>query len=183
MAQLKKNDAPEAIDLNQVLATSTAPMAILSQEKLGIAVLMRQTVRDGHYMTFLSDTGQSLTFQQGTLIATRGSGNDLMSSELGTLPDLIRTRREGKGTRQMHYLNGEGQTLTLTFRCEVQRGDTEPFASGVINTTARLMAETCKGDDGYEFTNAYLVSQNGTVLSGRHWLNPQTGSVVFQRLR
>lgn len=177
-----KDAGPQQVDVQKILSETTEPLAILSQEKTQVTILLRKVAQNGWHSTYASDDGQSLSLRRGIITATRGGGNDLMATELESSVALVSSTREGKSNRRMHYVNGDGERFSLSFDCEVLRGKREPFVSGLIATTTQLMVEQCKNDQ-YEFANTYLISSDGQVLGSRQWINPQVGSVLFQMIR
>lgn len=177
----KSAEVAEPVDLVQIMATTSEPLALLVMESQQITVLIREVAKNGSFSTFHSDEGQALNFDKGVLIATRGGGSDLMSSQIAPSMRLILSEREGSAQRVMTYLTGDGRSIDMPFDCKVLRGKREPFESGDIKTTTQLMVEQCS-DGTYEFANTYLVS-SGQVLSSRQWINPDIGSVLVQMIR
>ena len=101
---------------------------------------------------WLAPSGSGFTFEGGLLVATRGVGKDLMSSDLSQLRVLLRDGRDGTAERFHSTLDGEGRVVLKSYVCDVT----------VRNETAR---EDCAGLNE-TFVNIYqIVPGVGTVLS------------------
>lgn len=132
--------------------------------------------------TYGNDQRQTMTLRRGIVTATRGLGDDLMSSDISQTAALIAARRAGQGTRIMRFLDGEDQTREIVMTCSVTRGDAAPVALGEVNTTATAMTETCRSGSR-TITNTFLVDASGRSLGSRQWLSEMNGYMLFQTLR
>jgi len=181
---LNRNQPTEASGTNVAAFLAKAPgsVALVSFEETGETDVAAVVARENGYATFVTPAGTSFTAKNGILAATRGYGNDIMSSDIDATLKLVSAKRTGTVSREMRYLNGAGETVAISFSCRVQLGDLAPIQSGEINTTARIVVESCTGNE-FEFDNTYMVDNSGTVLSSRQWLNPVTGKIIFQLLR
>ncbi|GGB26209.1 hypothetical protein GCM10011324_40000 [Allosediminivita pacifica] len=103
---------------------------------------------------WLAPDGSGFTFDEGLLVATRGVGNDFMSSDLSQLRALLRSGRDGTAERFHSLLNGEGRIVLRSYVCSVT----------ISGLTAR---EDCAGLTE-NFINIYQISPGtGRVLSSR----------------
>lgn len=167
------------------LTTTTGPVALYSLEDRKAVAVLRPIARNGAYQTWASygsSDRRSATTRNGVLTATRGLGNDLMSSRIEPLLDVVSRREDGVATIQQRYLDGENKIVTLKSDCKITRGETETLAgaNGSI-AVVRMTAECWQSDRGV--VNSYLVDQNGTILQSRHWAGPTMGYSRIQRLR
>lgn len=168
--------------INQVLATKSGPLALVTVETRKASALVIQIGQNGRYRTYATEQRQTLTFRGGMITSTRGLGGDLMSSEETALLSLVSRKSNGAAPYTMRFLTGEGVTATLQYNCTVSPGGTAPVSLGAINTVARQMTADCTGSDG-SFRNTYLVDGAGDIISTRQWLGAFTGYVAAQQLR
>jgi len=171
---------------NQALANTEGPLAIYHLEKHKASAILRPIARNGAYVTWASYGGSerlSVTSKDNVLTATRGLGNDLMSSELDSLLALVTARQDGTAEIRQNYLDGENQTYAITSVCTVRRGDRAdvPGATGG-SVAATTMTATCRGG-GDTIENRYVVSDTGAILRSRHWAGPSMGHSVISRIR
>ncbi len=171
---------------NEALARTEGPVAIYHLEKHKASAVLRPIARNGDYVTWASYTGSerlSVTSKDNVLVATRGLGDDLMSSELEGLLALVKARQDGTAEIRQNYLDGENQTHEVTSVCTVRRGAREnvPGATGG-QVRATTMTATCRGEDE-TVENTYVVSDAGEILRSRHWAGPSMGHSVISRLR
>ncbi len=125
--------------------------------------LRRAALLPGGGTLWLSPSGSGFTFEDGLLVATRGVGEDLMSSDLTQLRALLRAGRDGTAERFHTTLDGEGQVVLESYVCTVT----------VRGGTAR---EDCAGLTR-NFVNNYTIAPGtGTVLSSRQ----RTGQGIWR---
>lgn len=175
----KGNAAPKRVSpeqIKQVAAQSAQPIVLIDFANTGNNALIAEIERNGPVHTYATSARQTVSFENGLVRGTRGLGGDLMSVELGSLPELVARRHSGATRREMRFLNGEDITVRYQFTCSVQAG----APSGQPRTTP--MSESCTQTDGnIRFTNTYQVDGHGRVLNSRQWLGPSLGDAkVFQ---
>ncbi len=117
---------------------------------------------DGNTL-WLAPDGSGFTFDEGLLVATRGVGNDLMSSDLSQLRALLRAGRDGTAERFHSLLDGEGRIVLRSYVCSV-------------TISGQIAREDCAGLSE-NFINTYQISPGtGRVLSSRQ----QAGRGIWQ---
>ncbi|EAQ24216.1 YjbF family lipoprotein [Roseovarius sp. 217] len=169
----------------KALANTTGPVALYALEDRKAAAVLRPIEQNGPHQTWASygsSDRRSATTRNGVLVATRGLGNDLMSSRIEPLLDVVTRRENGVAKIQQRYLDGENKIVTLKSDCKITRGDTETLAGA--NGTAsvvRMTAECWQSDRSV--VNSYLVDSSGRILQSRHWAGPTMGYSAIQRLR
>lgn len=177
-----KAAAQPPMRLSDALKASPSPMAALVSRGSNAKTLLQQVDTNGPYRTYFTPGGQSLTFRNGFVTATRGLGNDLMSSSFGETHALISARKSGSGTRTLRYLTGEGRTVELVFDCVITQAGNEHMIAGELNIRTQVMEESCTNEH-YSFSNGYQVAPSGMVVSSRQWLSPMTGYAAIDQLR
>ncbi|WP_217650073.1 YjbF family lipoprotein [Thalassovita taeanensis] len=180
----KNKKAPPSVQTNvgTVLKSTPKPLALVELGEHKSAAFVVEIERNGPYRTFATAQRQSIVMRQGVVTATRGLGNDLMSSSVSGSLNLITQRRAGAAQRVMRYLDGENITRELVFDCKVSVGGSEGYSAGEIHAQTRIVTEACTSPVR-SFTNRYLVSNAGMVLSSTQWLSPIGGSAQISILR
>lgn len=167
------------------LAKTSDSVAVYALEERKAVAILRPVARNGPHITWASygsSERRSATTQNGVLSATRGLGNDLMSSRLAPLLDVVARREDGVATIRQRYLDGENKTVTLVSDCEITRGDTETLdVGGRAIPVVRMRAQCWQPERGVD--NSYLVDDAGRILESRHWVGPTMGYSTVRLLR
>lgn len=152
------------------LEQTTEPLVVLTLPRVQGSALLVQHSKIDNYRVF-SDVQVTVTLEGGVLAETRNIGNDLMSSQNGSLPELLALRLEGDYQRALRTLDGEGHEVTLTFDCRLSE------------LSQKSMIENCTSP-GRAFKNIYeFSSDNGSLAKSEQWLNSMHGHVVIEYLR
>lgn len=174
--------AQAAGDMAAALQNSDLPLALAVLEQRGVTAILTRIETNGAYGTWASSDRRSITIREGMVTATRGLGNDLMSSDAGGLAALIAARREGSGVRKQRYLDGENHTVEVIAECSVERAGGKQIKAGAVNTRATTMVESCSAGET-RFQNSYDVDSRGFSVATRQWLGPVVGYVRIQVFR
>ncbi len=165
------------------LANTDAPIALVVLEGRNATAILTQIEQNGAYVTWATPDRRSITTRGGVVTATRGLGNDLMSSSLGESLALISGRKSGSAQRVMRNLDGENHTVELVLSCDYAKGGGKRLSAGELkNVATTQMTETCSSGET-QFTNSYLVDGRGRIVQSRQWLNPTNGHMTIQLLR
>lgn len=164
------------------LRANKLPQKLVRIESRNANAIMVQIEQNGSYKTWATGDRRSVTFRRGIVTATRGLGQDIMSSDTQQVSTLINGRRSGNATRAYRYLNGQNQTVTLSFDCSVNTAGRAHYRMGQVNAAAVRVVETCQSDR-LTIENTYLVSSSGTVVQSRQWLGPINGYFSIELLR
>ena len=165
------------------LAATDAPLALVALEGRKATSILTRIEQNGAYETWATPDRRSITMRGGIVTATRGLGNDMMSSSLGQSLALISGRKAGTATRAMRFLDGENHTVELVLSCDYARGGGKRLSAGELSNVATTqMTETCAAGTT-QFTNSYLVDGRGRIVHSRQWLSPTSGHMLIQPLR
>jgi len=181
-----QDPAQVAASVSEALTVLEGPLALATFEKTQNNVVLRQIETNGAYRTWTSwGSGErrSITTLNGTITATRGLRNDLMSSDVSQSLALISARQSGSANRVQRYLDGENLIVEMRASCTITRGDATRVQVGEIDRAAVQMIERCQTNDGENFSNIYNVDGSGRVLQSVQWLNDFYGVTVVQQLR
>lgn len=148
-------------------AGNSQPILLVELPQAGAVASLSIVGQNNGAISWIDPTGVSVVTRRGVVIATRGLGFDLMSSDTrGTMNAL---RGGASGYSRFHrYLNGEGLPQDITFSCSAARGGGQ-------------ISETCTNPDG-SFTNSYQL-RGSEVVQSRQWLGRQIGYASITRLQ
>ena len=139
--------------------------------------------RNGDVTVWQTLDGITVSFRRGVLIATRGLGDDLMSSDVeGTLAMLRGANTQAYYPQIRSYLDGEDQTRFRSYQCRRSERAQERVGLGDETRNLRRVTEHCVSPDA-EATNTYWLDQAGNVVMSRQWVRPGTGYMQTQYVR
>ncbi|SFR02022.1 YjbF family lipoprotein [Poseidonocella sedimentorum] len=172
MREAQQLPPPEA-----VLAATEAPVILVTSESTGLAGYLVEIETNGPVHTFGTSDRRSMSFNGGLLVATRGLGDDLMSTDVTAALAALRGATgavtagpEFTARREVLLLGGAGGSERFVFDCTYARVE-----DGVVT-------ERCAGPEA-RFTNSFSVGPDGHLLRSRQWISPNLGSVDIQHLR
>lgn len=119
--------------------------------------------------------GITVSFRRGVLIATRGLGDDLMSSDVDhTLAMLSGSLPQADYPQVRSYLDGEDQTQFQTYQCRRTDLSTQQTKLGAVTRDLRHVTELCTSTEG-DVSNSYWLDATGAVVKSRQWVAPNVG--------
>ena len=174
-----------ASEITQAMAAIDGPLAVVSFEKPQTAAVIRIVETNGAYRTWGSwgrSERRSVTTRNGLIVATRGLGHDLMSSDVGDTLNLVSRREAGHAKRVQRYLDGNNTIVAVEADCTIQRAGATEVQMGAGKRAVVDMIESC--DAGAQsFRNTYKVASDGRILQSDQWLGEPFGQAVLQHLR
>ena len=130
---------------------------------------------------WLGVDGTTITFKDGHLIATRGLGEDMMSSE-GTFPSFHLISGSAEYFKTQSWLSEDNQTKSLNYSCTAA---VESARKAIIifdkTFLVQRAVETCKAGDS-TIKNEYFFERNGVVRRSRQFHSPALGYIFVERL-
>lgn len=169
--------------IQQSLQATSQPIVAVALPKRKAIAIMPRIETNGAYATHGTSERRSLTLKHGMVTATRGFGEDLMSSDVDAALAMIRGRKAGTVQRVQRYLDGQNRTVALETTCKVTPGGAVRYQSGELNRRAVKVHESCKAQST-RFTNSYQVdAATGRILQAQQWVSPLNGKVLVQQLR
>lgn len=182
----QRGPTPQAPELTpELLAGVDFPLIRTRNLSVGSSATLAGVSRRGSasapVMVWRGADGATFTTRSGLLVATRGTGDDLMSADVrGTEAAL----RSGGGSYARSYVVLQGNTRgrTLNFDCTLQAAGAETLTLvGQRRDTTRL-EESCSGPEG-AFRNTYWRGGDGTLWQSRQWSGPEIGHLVIELLK
>lgn len=165
--------------------TSLPEGAALMEFKIpqkGFATLIYEAGSSGGVRRWRAIDNVALHTRDGMLISTRGTGDDLMTTQVDGAAALIASGGTGQITRFHRRLDGEDQFEMRAWVCDIRPDGYEeiPVSQTEVSTTLR-MAEVCHGThDG--FTNLYWV-EDGQIRRQLQHFSAQIGPVQLLFLK
>ena len=160
-----------------------APLQPIATERLrvvlpktGAEASLAPVSRRGDVTVWQTLDGITLSFRGGTLIATRGLGDDLMSAGVDGRLEMLRGVGEaGYYPHIRSYLDGEDRTVFRSYQCRRATGtESEAEAEADRDDTSRRLRridELCVSPVD-RFTNVYWQDPGGTIIRSRQWISP-----------
>ncbi len=174
-----------ASEITRAMAATDGPLAVVSFEKPQTAAVIRVVETNGAYRTWGSwgsSERRSVTTRNGLIVATRGLGNDLMSSDVDDTLNLVSRREAGHAKRVQRYLDGNHTIVAIEADCTIQKGGATEVQMGAGKRAAVEMIESCNAGER-SFRNTYKVASDGRILQSDQWLGEPFGQAVLQHLR
>jgi len=154
----------------------------VSLPKVGAQATLAPVARRNDATVWQTLDGITLTFLAGVLTATRGLGEDLMSSDAsGTVRMLAGHLGDAYYPMIRSYLDGEDQTRFPAYQCRRSEETTHQINVGDTAISARRIEEVCVSPD-HRFTNIYWLDDARTLMRSRQWVSHTIGHMVTERV-
>lgn len=168
--------------VRRAMALTDRSVIFVQIERSGLIAALGEFGRNGAVRTYATAQNQTLSYRSGILVATRGTGDDLMSADTAPAAALIHARRSGAAKHVWRHLDGEGIERSLTMRCTINPAGAQDFPfAGRFWSTIR-MDERCVAGP-LVVTNNYWVAGDGTIAMSRQWVSRGVGHVTVQLAR
>lgn len=173
------------IAVTRALASTENQLALLTLEDNDMIALITVIESNGPYRTWASlgsSERRSVTSRSGFISATRGLGNDLMSSDVNGLLDNLDGTDMSAVRQVLRHLDGENVIVETVLQCEITDRRSESYEFGEISETGTRIVLACQNEPEV-MEVSYLVTKKGRVVEARQWLGPTLGMSTFQQLR
>ena len=183
LAACAQEPAPDLRGLLSGAAIDRSPQPLILAELPSqnvVATLIPRDTLDG-VATWRTGRGQTLSFRDGVLVATRSLGNDLMSADVAGTQAALRGGPQKGYSRLMTYLDGQGQTLFRAMLCSMDIGQPATVNSFDVAFSTTLKVERCYTTSN-SVENRYWLNANGTMRRAEQWVGPSTGPLTIEWL-
>ena len=129
--------------------------------------------RSGSKVTWVDSENNSITLENGVIVATRGLPRDLMGADTAQVWAAIRAG--GGNAQRTHEFLTDGEQITqqlLQCRIVAQGSDTVRRLRQELDS--RRFEETCEGD-GLQLTNIYWLNRDNLLLRSLQAISPDAG--------
>ena len=184
IAKRRASGQPQAA--NQItraqLDAVSVPLVRLTILRNGSAATAEAVAENNGTVTYLMATGQTIYLNNGVLMGTRGTGQDLMAVGLPTT-QMLEAADGGPYTRVHRYLNDQGQLETVSATCTATPGPRGSVTVVEQRHSIRRVTENCTADDIAPFTNLYDIDpKSGRVWRSSQWVGPEAGHMLLEQL-
>ncbi len=153
-------------------------IVFLPSRHAGGNLLLQNTL--GDVKTWITADNISISTRHGVIIATRGITPDLISADVSESLALLRSGKNGRASRMMSYLDGEGRIVTHSYKCNVTNKGDDAITASEKSIPVWSMEEVCYGLDD-RFTNLYWVARSsGEIIQARQRINREIGDMTFR---
>ncbi|SDK67930.1 YjbF family lipoprotein [Aliiruegeria lutimaris] len=158
---------------------SEAPqIAAILESRDGGAVL-RQVARNGDVTTWRSAGGDTLSLEDGIIVATQSLTPDILSVE-GLFPSRWRSMARPLETTRLHrHVDGEEKVVIRGYQCEISQGVSDIVTIAGKSRPVSRTDESCFNAD-QSFTNSYWLDNSGELVQSRQWLGDDLGYIRLQ---
>jgi hypothetical protein len=172
-------NAATLASLRQILVQVGKPIYSVTIKKTGYANMMTPYGQNRNVQTWASGTPETVSLRDGILVATRGFGNDIMTS---VAPDLSRLRGAGGSFHRIYYyLDGADQPFSLEFDCQYEAKGSETVTVVGQSYATRRVNENCASATT-RFQNVYWFEGSGKLRQSDQFVSPQLATMRLQRV-
>lgn len=172
---------PRAVLTRAQLDAEDLPILLVELPELKVAATLAPSGRNKDVETWASGDQASLSFRRGVLVATRGLGSDLMSSDVAGTLTMLGTGRDDYYLRLNTRLDGEYQTKFQAFQCRRVTALPERITIFERRHNTTRIEETCV-TPGRTVTNIYWAGQDGFLWKTRQWVSDHAGYLWTEQL-
>lgn len=140
--------------------------------------LTRRDGSPGRITVWRAEDDVTLAMRNGVLIATRGLGGDVISSEVQVAGD---TPGPARGGQRVQYIQAlDNKAVPVRLRCDLADLGPETITIVERRHATRHLRETCRGESG-TVVNDYWTG-GGVVWQSRQWAGPFVGYLQTRQL-
>ena len=165
--------------IQAALAQSAVPVYGVKVDKFGFNGFLAPYGDNGPIRTWASTVYQTVSMNDGVLVATRGFGSDLMSAVAPSVSQI--SSGTGFFHRVYYYLDGADQTQRIDFDCNFSVAGSEAIDLYGKGYTAWRVNESCANPDT-KFENAYWFDGSGKLRQSDQFVSVQVATMRLQRL-
>lgn len=168
----------------ELVAQAPVPLILVEVPAAEGSTSMTRVGQNGPNATWRAPNGLGLALDaNAVMISTRGTGFDLMASDVRPTSAALDAQREGEVDRAMTHLDGQAQQVRHVYDCYLHDDGLDTVVIAGAERRLTRMTETCRGRDGYRFENIYWVDRAGRAIHSRQWVSPEVGSFRITILR
>ncbi|MDX8350384.1 YjbF family lipoprotein [Cognatiyoonia sp. IB215446] len=134
---------------------------------------MAQAAQNGERITWVDTENNTITLENGVVVATRGLPRDLMSADVGQVWAAIRAGG-GNAQRTHEFLGDDDQISQQVLQCSIAAQGPDIVERLGQTLESRRFEEKCVGQ-GLQLTNIYWVNRNGRLLRSLQAVSPDSG--------
>lgn len=177
---------PSAPDLTRAMLEGVdQPLIRITNPGLGTTATLIAVDRQGagsrELITWRGVDPVTFTTRAGLLVATKGAGGDLLSSDLRGLERAF-AAQGGSYERSLVVMVGNTEGVPLAFRCALQAAGTETLTIVERQIATTRFTETCTGRTGSFRNDYWRGARDDTLWQSRQWAGPRAGHLLIERI-
>lgn len=134
---------------------------------------MVEAARNGSKVTWVDSENNSITLENGVIVATRGLPRDLMGADTAQVWAAIRAGG-GNAQRTHDFLTDQDQISQQLLQCRIAQQGSDTVRRLGQTLDATRFEEKCAGE-GLQLTNIYWVNRSGLLLRSLQAISPDAG--------
>ncbi|MGZ9809048.1 YjbF family lipoprotein [Pseudoroseicyclus sp. H15] len=155
------------------------PKVFVTVEEAGYTGVMALVQSRDGYQTFMSSDDISITLKDNMVVATRGFGDDLASSDASETARLVASGRTGQVERFHGFYSGSEDVELRAYVCDIASAGTISLEGPAGPVAVRHMTETCRNPE-QGFVNHYYYSPAGALLASTQWAGDSIGPLTVE---
>lgn len=176
---LTRLDPAAAAPIRTALEAAGQPAYAVGIPSRGYLTFMGVYGQNGPVKTWVSQSYETVSLNDGILVATRGFGADLMTADA---PDLSQvSRASGSFHRIYYYLDGADQTYSTDYDCDFAPAGSETVTVLAKSYATRKVTESCQAPND-SFVNTYWFDGRGSLRQSAQRMTPGISPVTLQRV-
>ncbi len=136
----------------------------------------------GRLLVWRTENEVSLTTRNGVLIATRGLGGDMVSSDSLAIDASLSGRRAGHGARLQVYSALDNKPVEMNFVCDITAHGPETIVIVERRHSTERFRETCEVAGGVVVNDYWIDSRSPTIWRSRQWAGPYIGYIQIRQV-
>lgn len=184
--ELRRAPPPQAPPLTRaLLAGFDQPLVRITNLSAGTSATLIPVTDRGRgasrVVTWRGVSPVTFTTRGGLLAATRGTGPDLMSSDLRGLARALASGG-GRYSRSHVVLLGNTEGQTLAFDCTLRAVGAETVTIVERSFATTRFVEDCAGPAGTFRNDYWRAAGSGILWQSRQWAGPQLGHLLLEQV-
>lgn len=176
-----------AVTPQTIQALTTSALEVTLERSGHSAILVpysdREDPNGGSVRIWRSADASQIVLRDGVLIATRGLGNDVGSTQSQSIVRSITTRRPHAGQHQIYVVTGESGTRRIDLSCDFATVGPERIEIAGRGIDTEHLRALCSGNEGKATYDFWVDPNDRTVWHSRQWAGPGLGYMRMRLLR
>ncbi|WP_415922315.1 YjbF family lipoprotein [Tateyamaria sp. SN6-1] len=141
-----------------------------------IPLVSRNTAQLGPIDLWTTADGSQLSLRSGVILATRGVGDDVTSSDKSGSIGFVTSKRAGTWPMSLYIQTSAEGVVRHDFTCTGQNNGKRTLEIVELTYPVDFLTENCSGRNGQSFQNEYYVdTRDGTVWQTKQWAGEKIG--------
>lgn len=162
------------------VAANPQDYMVVNVPSVGLSAPARLHTRHGARETWQAQTGATMAFENGVMVATRGLIDDLLTMSSAGVREAI-AAGGGSYQRVIEGLDTQDQLTQSAVTCTIVSDGVETVDLGLRRADLEKYSENC-ANAAVSFQNAYWLDGRGQVIQSRQFVSVTVGYVYANKL-